>query len=140
MAPALPAPVAIEPVKPNRLADTAKPAGVALGVAVPASVPARSKPRPVPAKVNELATTTSNGDAEESSGRSSATPRDATLPSRQAPAATSAAPSSAREACGSRVFIAMALCMERECENPRFRDQPECARLMEIKRNRSGGQ
>ena len=140
VAPALPAPVAIEPVKPNRLADTAKPAGVALGASVPASVPARSKPRPVPAKVNELATTTSNGDAEESSGRGSNTARDATPPSRQAPVATSAAPSSAREACGSRVFIAMALCMERECENPRFRDQPECARLMEIKRNRSGGQ
>ena len=107
----------------------------------PASAVARVKRRPVPVKTSAPSADTADGEGagEEPAPRSSITGRDAPPAARQQPLAAGAAPSSAREACGSRVFIAMALCMERECENPRFRDQPECARLMEIKRNRSGG-
>ena len=45
-------------------------------------------------------------------------------------------PSSAREACGGRVFIAHAICMDRECEQPQFRNGAECARILDIKRAR----
>ena len=118
----------------------AKPAVAALGASAAASAVARIKLRPVPARVVDSATTAgTDGALEDVMPRGMITGRDAPPPARQLPFATGAAPSSAREACGSRVFIAMALCMERECEQPRFRDQPECARLMEIKRNRSGG-
>ena len=49
-----------------------------------------------------------------------------------------AGPASAKEACGSRVFIALALCMERECEQPRFRNTAECIPILERKRQREG--
>ena len=45
-------------------------------------------------------------------------------------------PATAREVCGSRVFIALAVCMDRECEQPRYRDQPECVRVLEVKHKR----
>ncbi len=45
-------------------------------------------------------------------------------------------PATAREACGSRLFIALAVCMDRECEQPRYRDQPECVRVIEVKHKR----
>jgi hypothetical protein len=38
-------------------------------------------------------------------------------------------PKSPREACGSRVFIAMMRCMERECETTRFYEHPQCRKL-----------
>jgi hypothetical protein len=34
-----------------------------------------------------------------------------------------------REACGSRVFVAMVRCMKRECETTRYRDHPQCQKL-----------
>jgi Protein kinase domain len=51
-------------------------------------------------------------------------------------AAALAGPATAREACGSRVFIALAVCMDRECEQPRYRDHPECVKVLEVKRKR----
>ena len=42
----------------------------------------------------------------------------------------------AREVCGSRLFIALAVCMDRECEQPRYRDHPECVRVLEMKHKR----
>jgi serine/threonine protein kinase len=139
------APVAAAPAsdgaKAARSEGGAKVATAAIGASTPASAVARLKPRAVPARVLDSAIVTgTDGAIEDVMPRGMITGRDAPPPARQLPFPTGAAPSSAREACGSRVFIAMALCMERECENPRFRDQPECARLMEIKRNRSGGQ
>jgi len=49
-------------------------------------------------------------------------------------------PVSPREACGSRVFLALALCMEEQCETPRFRAHPQCdaVRQMMERRRRSG--
>ena len=40
-------------------------------------------------------------------------------------------PMSPRKACGARVFLALKLCMEQECETPRFRNHPQCLRLRE---------
>ena len=49
-----------------------------------------------------------------------------------------AGPASVREACGGRVFLSLAVCMERECEQPRFRNTPECLPILERKRQREG--
>ena len=64
-----------------------------------------------------------------------ATQRDPIAVAAPVPAALTA-PASAREACGDRLFIALAVCMDRECEQPRFRDQPECVKVLEMKRRR----
>ena len=45
-------------------------------------------------------------------------------------------PTTAREVCGNRLFIALAVCIDRECEQPRFRGHPECVRVLEMKRRR----
>jgi hypothetical protein len=37
---------------------------------------------------------------------------------------------SAREACGKRRFIALAVCMDERCEEPRFRQTPECVSVL----------
>ena len=63
-------------------------------------------------------------------------PHDASPASRPATATAAIGPSTAREACGSRQFIALAVCMDRECEQPQFRDSPECVRLLNFKRGR----
>ena len=51
-------------------------------------------------------------------------------------AAAPTGPTTAREVCGSRLFIALAVCMDRECEQPRYRDHPECVRVLEVKHKR----
>jgi hypothetical protein len=38
-------------------------------------------------------------------------------------------PTSPREACGNRHFIALAMCMQRQCDTPRFRQHAQCQRL-----------
>jgi hypothetical protein len=45
-------------------------------------------------------------------------------------------PATAREACGKRVLIALAVCMERECQNPRYRDHPQCVKVLAMVRRR----
>ena len=45
-------------------------------------------------------------------------------------AAVEAAPASAREACGKRVFISLAICMDEKCEEARYRSTPECVGIL----------
>ena len=45
-------------------------------------------------------------------------------------------PSSAREACGRRVFISLAICMDEKCEEARFRNTPECIGILARKQSR----
>jgi serine/threonine protein kinase len=49
-----------------------------------------------------------------------------------------AGPATAREACGRRVFIAMAVCMDERCEEPRYRNGEECIAVLAKKRVREG--
>jgi hypothetical protein len=42
-------------------------------------------------------------------------------------------PASPGEACGKRVLLARAWCIDRQCERPVFHDHPECVRLREIR-------
>ena len=44
--------------------------------------------------------------------------------------------STAREACGKRVFIALAVCIEEKCEEPRFRQTQECVGILARKASR----
>jgi hypothetical protein len=47
--------------------------------------------------------------------------------------------SSARESCGKRVFVALAICMDERCEDPRWRNSEECIPILARKRQRAGG-
>jgi len=51
-------------------------------------------------------------------------------------AATDAA--TAREACGNRRFFALAACMDRRCEEARYRASPECVGILARKANHEG--
>jgi len=64
--------------------------------------------------------------------RDSAATRNAAAP----PAAVEAPPATAREACGKRVFIALAICMDEKCEEAKFRSTPECVGILARKRQR----
>lgn len=61
-------------------------------------------------------------------------------PVQAAPASTAAAPEprTAAEACGGRVLLARAWCIDRQCEKPQFRNDAECVKLREL-RNSNGG-
>ncbi|HEX6706585.1 MAG TPA: protein kinase [Albitalea sp.] len=52
-------------------------------------------------------------------------------------------PGTPRQACGARVFLALALCMEQQCERPRFKGHPQCRKVVEMlerrRRGESGG-
>jgi serine/threonine protein kinase len=52
--------------------------------------------------------------------------------------ATDAAPRSPKAACGDRNFLALAMCVNRECQAPRWREHPQCveARHAEEQRQR----
>jgi serine/threonine protein kinase len=58
-------------------------------------------------------------------------------PSSRREPVVAAGPPSARAACGDRHFIAYAICVDRECEQPRFRDSADCMRLLDDKRRRA---
>lgn len=49
-------------------------------------------------------------------------------------------PQTPRQACGSRVFLALALCMEEQCELPRFKGHPQCRRVQELVERRRRGE
>ncbi len=107
-----------------------------------------AKPKPARVASKQAARPTAeeaDGDEEaaaevtESRVLPSSSTRGSIVPSpRPLPSAMAAMPATAREACGSRVFIAMAMCMERECELPRYRNQAECVRIADARRRREG--
>ena len=48
-------------------------------------------------------------------------------------------PAGPHDACGSRSFIALAVCMEQQCEQPRFKAHPECERVRQMVERRQRG-
>jgi hypothetical protein len=58
------------------------------------------------------------------------------VPEARAPQPSDNQPASAREACGRRVFIALAVCMDERCEEPRFRSSEECVAVLARKHAR----
>ncbi len=61
-------------------------------------------------------------------------------PVQAAPAsvATPPEPRTAAEACGGRVLLARAWCIDRQCEKPKFRNDAECVKLRELRANNGG--
>ncbi len=107
-------------------------------------VPVKPLPKPAPARPAATAQRPSPSSASPSVSPESNMP---VLPA-QVPVAVSApsspasgskalvVPSDPRAACGERVFIALALCIDRQCRKPAFESHPECARLREMREQR----
>ncbi len=125
----------------------AAPVAAGLGTTLPASA-VRNKPNPVAGVArpeggspvsSAYADAASKAAAEARARPVPAVPRDpvgVAVPVAAAPVV----PATAREKCGSRLFIALALCMDRECEQPRYREHPECVQVLETKRKRENPQ
>jgi hypothetical protein len=60
----------------------------------------------------------------------------AATPARPEPAAP-AEPRTASEACGGRVLFARAWCIDRQCEKPIYKNDPECVRLRDLRESRA---
>ena len=99
-----------------------------------ASAGSRARSKQVAARTNEIAVDVPIAPSPEEPRAQAAAARVA--PTRAQPAAPSG-PTTAREACGDRRFIALAICIDRECERPRFREGAECVRVLEVKRRRA---
>ena len=61
------------------------------------------------------------------------TARDLIGSSRGAAIVEDEAPATAREACGNRHFISLAICMDAKCEEARYRATPECIGILSRK-------
>jgi hypothetical protein len=87
---------------------------------------ARPAPRPdgalVPLPEQRIDRPQASGD--DPSARSTAGARGQPVP--PPPAVVQQGPMTPRDACGGRVFLALAVCMEEQCEQPRFRAHPQC--------------
>ncbi len=118
---------------PTRAAVSAAP------VALVRAAPADPSPPRVASPPAESTATEAEFDAaaaasgERPSGVRTAAP---SPPSRTRPVVV-AGPSSARAACSAHSFLAFAICVDRECEQRRFRNSPDCARILEDKRRRA---
>jgi serine/threonine protein kinase len=79
-------------------------------------------------------TSTAANPAADARPKPSAAP--ATVGKAPEPAPAPGGPATAREACGARVLVALNICLERECRNPRYKNDRECVRLAEERRRR----
>ena len=107
--------------------------------ALAASSPARARPgKPVPTREGEVAVNTDTPQHvdDDTRRRPGQAVREPNVAARPVPTFTPSGPRSASEVCGRRVFLALAICMDRECERPIFRDQPDCMKVLEMKRQR----
>jgi len=68
--------------------------------------------------------------------RAAAAARDVAIATQRPVPVVEVGPSSAREACGRRVFISLAICMDEKCEEARFRSTPECIGILARKQSR----
>jgi len=151
MAPAIPAassavaitrplPSDARPV-PLVLAGASTPASLSAAntAALAASSPARTRAgKPVPTREEEAAANTyaPPNAADDTRQRAPQPAREPGVAARPVPTFTASGPRTATEFCGRRVFLALAICMDRECERPIFRDQPDCKKVIETKRQR----
>ena len=97
------------PHKPPRPSAASRPAPVL----VPTQAPVQVSPEaPVTPSVSE--------------------PRIAPPPVQPAPPPVAAAgPSGPQEACGKRVFLALAMCMQEQCQTPQFITHPQCVQMFQ---------
>ncbi|MBW8847421.1 MAG: serine/threonine protein kinase [Burkholderiales bacterium] len=61
----------------------------------------------------------------------------AAAPSAPTPTVAPPEPRTAAEACGSRILLARAWCVDRQCEKPIYRNDAECVKLRELREQRN---
>lgn len=150
-----PAPATSAPASAPVLADAASAAPVASGTAQVGAAPpkqAAAPPRPPPSASAPLRRDGAlKPIVTERAGDFRPVPRSpvfaapepaaatTTTPAQPAPASSAATPEagSPGEACGGRVLLARAWCIDRQCEKPVFRNHAECVKLREL-RHRPG--
>ena len=121
---------AVDTPAPTPAAAATTPAPVLAAATTP---PPQPRPRPMPAPPRARAEA---DDTEPTPGPRRPLPpqrpaTNETTPATAANPATHAGPRSPREACGSRVLLALFLCMKRECAKPEFGSHPQCQRVRE---------
>ncbi len=121
------APMQAAPAEPSYANATPGPAPVP----VPVAKQTRRSPQPLPAAVVPQAVAPAPKPL---IARPAPELHAAPVPVPQAPA--EAAPSSPREACGKRVFLAMIFCISEQCEKPQFKNHPQCVEMREQDRRR----
>jgi hypothetical protein len=135
-------------VMPVEAASASRPASAALAktAVVPAAVPA-SSPAPRAASAPSRRDGALKPILTEKAGEFRPVPRSpvfvtpepaasATAAPHQAASASTAAapePRSPSEACGNRMLLARAWCIDRECDKPVFRNHAECVKLRELR-------
>ena len=122
---------------PTAEARAASGASKSASTSTPSSATAASRPKSAPRKPESAATVAESGSqhSPQGAGARPGPPHEVQMAPPAAPA-DPVGPASAREACGGRVFLARAVCMDRECEQPRFRNTAECIPILERKRAR----
>jgi hypothetical protein len=133
-----PAPVAAapEPSKPAAqtvvITESAAQAGIVIdkpkpvvpkpALPKPADKPAPVAAKPVPARAEAATAPTP--------------PREAQAPAAPAAPVQSSGPSSPKEACGSRIFLALSNCMNNQCQTSQFAKHPQCVQLRQEEKER----
>lgn len=120
--------IRMQPNEPLPMATTSEPAAQTIDAeapspvrAAPAAAAAEPKAKPAANKAQRAASRPTSGPAN-AVAKTPAAP----VPAMTAENTSSTTP---RQACGSRVFVAMVRCMKRECETARYRDHPQCQKL-----------
>ncbi|MEO6281331.1 serine/threonine-protein kinase [Roseateles sp.] len=154
-APAVPASAAAAPASAPVVVEAASAPVPAASALLPKAVPPTT--RPVPAAASAPALTRRDGGAlkpivtekagdfrpmprspvfaaPEPAASATATPAQVT----PSPAAVAPEPRTPGEACGRRILLARAWCIDRQCEKSQFRNDAECVKLREL-RNSQGG-
>jgi len=119
--------IRMQPNEPVPMAATSEPAAQAIDAA--ASSPVRAAPGVAAAepKAKPAANKAQRAASRPTSGTANAVAKTPAAPVPVTAENTSSA--TPRQACGSRVFVAMLRCMKRECETARYRDHPQCQKL-----------
>jgi serine/threonine protein kinase len=147
-----PAPVQVQPEPVAAVASApAAPVVPEPVPAKPAAAPVTASAKPTPVRreaASKPIVTEKAGDfrpvprspvfaAPEPAATASAAPSARLVPPASA-AAPSSEPRTASEACGGRVFLARAWCIDRQCEKPIYHNDAECVKLREMRSNRGG--
>jgi hypothetical protein len=134
-----PATATVATSAPAPAAAEATPAPVAAsGVVAPLATAALDKPLPVrPNKATPRPQPRAEGAAPVAQEQPVAV---APAPPPAAPAVQNDGPATPKQACGGRVFLALALCMEEQCERPRYKSHPQCRKVHDLLERRRRGE
>jgi hypothetical protein len=122
--------------QPVVITESAEQAGIVIDKPRPV-MPKPAPPKPVDKPAPQLAAkpAPSRPEAAPAAGG----PREAQAPAPASPVvqAQSAGPSSPKEACGSRIFLALSNCMSNQCQTGQFSKHPQCVQLRQEEKERA---